>query len=234
MDGGERPRGIFVPVALSSRRPPIGRWVAIVAIALVALIAKPWAVSDRPTPGEGGARRDHSTPTVRPDVAAVPSPSDGAGALVASFCLDPGSWLVASVERWRDQRIKVWRALEPAASARGPGDPTIPLVSFVSEGLTELGWCAPVIGTERPAAPVDVTVWRRTGGVASTLTVVSSRPLSGHSAFGDLYRPPSLLASSRGGTWSAGTYVFRYRENDGRVRWFAVEVEIRPEPSRAP
>jgi hypothetical protein len=236
MDGGRPPRGVFVPVDLTSRRPPIERWLAAIVICLVVLIAKPWPASE-PSEPSGAAGGGQRAPTSRAVIGAVPNPSsarDDADVLVSLFCLDPRSWLIATVERWRDQRIRVWRALEPATSAGGPGDPTIPIVSVVSEGVTELGWCAPVIGDEKPAPPVDVTVWLRADGAASLLAVDSSRPVSEHSALGELYRPPGRGPSSRAAAWAAGTYVFRYREHDGRVRWFAADVEIRAAPTRTP
>lgn len=239
MDRGRPARGSFAAVDLTSRRPPIGRWAVIAAIALVVVVTKPWPTADgtgesSPVPNPSGQGSGAGRPS-------TPSPShrftDGAE-LVAAFCLDTRSWLVASVERSLersgDQRIRVWRALEPATSARGPDDPAIPDVSVVSEGLTELGWCAPVVGDEKPSPPVDVTVWLRTTGLARPITLNSSRPLSDRSPYGELYRPPGKGPSSRAAFWPDGTYVFRYRQSDGRERWFAIEVEIRPRPSLAP
>jgi hypothetical protein len=240
MDRGRPPRGSFAPVDLTHRRPPIERWAVIAAVALVIVVTKPWPSSggsDQPTraPETGSRHGTGSGPS------AVPSPSNpeaGAESLVAAFCLNTRLWLVASVERsverTIDQRIRVWRALEPATAASGPDDPTIPDTSVVSEGLTELGWCAPVIGNEKPTPPVDIAVWLRTAGVARPITLDSSRPLSDRSPYGELYGPPGKGPSSRAASWPDGTYVFRYREADGRERWFAIEVEIRRRPSPAP
>jgi hypothetical protein len=236
MDGGRAPRGTFSPVALTNRRPPIERWLVIVVIALIVVLVKPWQAAG---PGDGGSvagapRADAPLATNRllePSPSSTDSPANRA---VAAFCLQPGSWLVASVERWRDQRIRVWRALSPASSARGPDDPSIPVVPVVSEGLTELGWCAPVSGPESPSAPVAITVWLRSVGGAAPIAVDSSRPASDRSALGELYRPPGRGPSSRAASWLPGTYVFRYREHDGRERWFAIAVEIRPRLSPTP
>jgi hypothetical protein len=230
MDGGKAPRGTFVPVGLTTRQPPVGRWLAVTAVALVIVIAKPWSSPERSggTP-EGGATAGAPRNPAPAGTAAVPSTTTStAGQIVAAFCLDPGTWLIASVERWRDQRIRVWRALEPAVAATGPDDASIPIVPVVSEGLTELGWCAPVVGVEKPGGPVDVAVWRRSSGGATPIVVDTSRPVSDRSPFGELYRPPGLGPSSKATSWLAGTYVFRYHEGDGRERWFAVAVEIRP------
>ncbi len=235
MDGGRAPRGTFKPVALTDRRPPIERWLVVAGMVLVIVVVKPWQAAEPAAggaaagTGRGGASRvsDHPVPS--------PSSTDSpANLAVAAFCLRPGSWLVASVERWRDQRIRVWRALVPASSARGPDDPSIPIVPVVSEGLTVLGWCAPVSGPDSPTAPVEVSVWLRGADGAAPITVDSSRPAADRSANGELYRPPGRGPSSRAASWSAGTYVFRYREHDGRERWFAIAVEIRARLSPAP
>jgi len=99
------------------------------------LILKPWPESNPPAqPAVAGGALRH--PDAQEHVGALASPTDqrdAADAVVSSFCLEPRLWLVASVERWRDQRISVWRAVEPATSASGPDDPTIPIVSFVTE-----------------------------------------------------------------------------------------------------
>ena len=236
MDGGRAPRGTFSPVALTNRRPPIERWLAVVLVALVLVLVKPWQTAGQGGNGSApGARRADASPATDRLLGPSPSSTDSpANRAVAAFCLQPGSWLVASVERWRDQRIRVWRALSPASSARGPDDPSIPVVPVVSEGLTELGWCAPVSGPELPSAPVEITVWLRGAGGASPIEVDSSRPASDRSALGELYRPPGRGPSSRAASWLPGTYVFRYREHDGRERWFAIAVEIRARLSPAP
>jgi hypothetical protein len=238
MDGGREPRGTFSPVALTGARPPIGRWLAVAGIALVLVVAKPWQTDEG---GSGGSGTGAGAPVAGAPVATNPlaerSPSSSANAAeqaVAAFCLRPGSWLVASVERWRDQRIRVWRALAPANSARGPDDPSIPIVPVISEGLTELGWCAPVSGPESPSAPVTVTVWLRGTGGATLIALNLSQPAGDPSAFGALYRLPGPDAGSTAVPWLPGTYVFRYRESDGRERWFAIAVEIRPRLSPTP
>lgn len=237
MDGGRAPRGTFAPVAMAGRRPPVERWLAVVAVALVIVVAKPWPSPDG-SDGPGGAGVGAPTRSAPGALATtIPSPSASLAAadvLVSAFCLDTRSWLVASVERWRDQRIRVWRALQPASAASGPDDPAIPIVPVVSEGLIELGWCAPVLGDERPSAPVDVAVWRRSAGGALPIVVDSSRPASDRSPLGELYRPPGGSPTSAAPSWAAGTYVFRWREHTGRNRWFAVVVEIRPRPTSAP
>ena len=246
----------FAPVALSTRHSVTGRWVAIVVIALVVAIAKPWAGSQsadpdatggqpggRPSDAEGSLLTPMPTPTVR--IGSV-EPA------VSAFCLDPGGWRLASIELWRDQTIRVWRALEPAA-AIGPDDPTIPVIVVVSEGLPELGWCAPVIENDLPSRSATVKAWRRMASGSVSIRLDRSRPTDADSSFGALYGPPATPAigaaraippdsesagADAGGSpnplpaptdsWVDGIYVFRYGTAEGFEVWFAVQVELRP------
>lgn len=236
MDGDEPRHGSFAPVSLTSRRPPIGRWAVIATVILVVVVAKPWQ-----SVSTGASATAPRTPVPRPpEPSSVPTPAgnkDPARLAVATFCLDTRTWLVASVERSfersSEQRIRVWRALEPATSASGPDDPAIPIVSIVSEGLTELGWCAPTVADETPSPPVDVRVWIRAPGGARPITLDTSRPVSDRSPYGAIYGPPGQGPSSKADWWPNGTFVFRYREADGRERWFAIEVETRSVASPA-
>ena len=236
MNGDGPAHGSFAPVSLTGRRPPIERWAVIFTITLVIVVAKPWQ-----SPGDASGAGS-PTAVTRPsaDPAAVGTPSntdDPATAAVAAFCLNTRSWLIASVERTvghsGDQRIRVWRVLEPATSASGPDDPSIPDVSIVSEGLTELGWCAPIVGDEKPSPPVDMAVWLRSPTGARPITLDSSRPVTDRTPYGAMYRPPGRGPSSKAASWPNGSYVFRYREAGGRERWFAIEVEIRTRVSPA-
>jgi hypothetical protein len=236
MDGDGPRQGNFAPVSLTNRRLPIERWAVIVAVVLGVVVAKPW-----PSPNDGGSADASGTPSRRspqPSSAPTPmSPGDAARITVATFCLDTRTWLIASVERSferaSEQRIRVWRALEPATAASGPDDPAIPIVSIVSEGLTELGWCAPTVADASPRLPVDLDVWIRAPGGARPISLDSSRPVSDRSPYGALYRPPGKGPSSKATWWPDGTWVFRYGDAAGSQHWFAIEVETRPLPSPA-
>src|SRR6266498_2496532 len=123
MDGDGPAHGSFAPVSLTNRRPPLERWAVIAAVILVVIVAKPWESPDDRA-GAGGPTappRQSGQPSLAPSSSA----SDDADALrVAAFCLSTRSWLVATVERTvghaGDQRIRVWRVIEPAISASGP------------------------------------------------------------------------------------------------------------------
>jgi hypothetical protein len=238
MDGDGPAHGSFAPVGLTNRRPPIERWAVTAIVILVVLVAKPWqSAEDHVGAGPTAPPRATVQPTV---TAASDGLDDSAARSVAAFCLSTRSWLLASVERTvghaGDQRIHVWRVLEPAPAADGPDDPTIPTVSIVSEGLIELGWCAPTSGDERPSVPVSMTTWVRTptADQAVRITLDSSRPKSDTTPYGAIYRPPGKGPSSKATAWPNGTYIFRYREADDRQRWFAIDVETRALASPAP
>ena len=158
-----------------------------------------------------------------------------AGSAVTAICLNPASWRIATVERWRDQTIRVWRAIVPRTTATGPGDDRVPITSLVSEGVIELGWCAPVLGA-RIAGNADVEVWRRTAVGVSPVTMTSQRPGPGTSPYGALYGSPSAAPSTASASpaatvltlWNDGTYVFHQRAPNGDESWFGVDLEQRP------
>jgi hypothetical protein len=206
--------------------------VAIVFLVLIALV-KPWPSLDRPqtaaTPVFPAADPAPPTPT------AAPTPTDPAAA-VADICLGPGSWRIASIERWHDQTIRVWQAIQPA-HASGPDDGAIPIVPAIASEVWALGFCAPVAGPGRPAGPATVTVWRRAAGPPTRIALAQWVPRRPPSPFGQLFAAPMLEGAKscpvrseepqeprKPPGWPAGTYVFRYAEADREPVWFGVEV----------
>ena len=236
--GADHPaQGSFAPASLTGRRPPIERWALLAAVFLVVVVTKPWGATE----GDQGTGQLPSTARRSLPLSPAPTPSHTKAVVdleVTAFCLDNRSWLVASVERSlersTDRQIRVWRALEPAASAVGPEDSRIPVVSVVTEGLTELGWCAPTADGEIVSPTADVDAWVRAPDGARPIVLESSRPVSDTSPYGALYRPPGKGPSSKAAFWPNGTYVFRYREANARQRWFAIDVETRPVASATP
>jgi hypothetical protein len=144
---------------------------------------------------------------------------------VESICFNPLSWRVATIERWRDQTIRVWRAIEPRTVATGPEDGRVPITPLVSEGVIELGWCAPVDGTTRIVGSAIVEVWRRTPTGAQPVTMSSQRPGPATSPYGALYGAPAAPVVM---LWNDGTYVFHQRAPNGEESWFGVDLEQRP------
>jgi hypothetical protein len=231
--GGQPRDGAFAPTRLVSTRPPVGTWLAVTVLAVAIAFVKPWETEPAPSPtggavAEGRANASAAVGTAPSQVQTLLPGS--AGPLVAKFCLDPGSWRIATVERWRDQTIRVWRAIEPVDAASGPEDARIPIFPVVSEGITELGWCAPVTGPQRPVGHATIDAWRQTLSGWVAIRTTSTRPTGIGSSFGGLYAPPENADSEAPELWPDGDYVFRYREPTGRERWFGVEVELRPVP----
>lgn len=227
MPGRGSGRDSFAAVRMTGGSPPVARWAGAVALLLGLAIAKPWGGAPSPAAPSAPASRDRAVAMSRP-VATVDPYS--AGSAIATICLDPSSWRIATIERWRDQTIRVWRAIEPRPSATGPEDDRVPITSLVSEGVIELGWCAPVLGTIRIAGNAAVEVWRRTAVGVLPVTLTSHRPGPGTSPYGALYGSPTaaVSAASAVALWNDGTYVFHQRAPNGDDSWFGVNLERRP------
>jgi hypothetical protein len=236
----QRPR-VFSPEPVSTDHPHVLRWVALGALILVAVIAKPWAVGGAPEAGDGSSRPGAAVGEAAPSVPAIPpsaSPAppdrtDTAGPVVAGFCLDPGVWLVATVEGFGDRSRRIWRAMVTVSVADGPADPAIPTASIATEGVRTLGWCAPVVGRDRPGASSDIEAWSVEGVGARSMDLDRLRVSGPASPFGALYAPPaddsaaSPPSASAATSWPDGRIVFRYQAG-AMVRWFAIELDRHP------
>jgi hypothetical protein len=226
---------VVVPVAPGGGSDRIARWVAVAVVLVVVAVVKPWG-------GEDGAARSAAggAPSLRA-VAGAPAASSGASRAparavdeidpdVTLACLEPASWRVASIEAYDRQTIRIWRALDPGA-ATGPGDPAIPHVLIASEGVAELGWCAPAAGPDRPTGETTVQAWSLHEGTARALRLVRTGRTPRQSSFGAMYGPSSGVAGRQASPvagWPAGHYVFRVTLEDGDERWFGVDLELRP------
>ena len=232
-----RDPGTFAPVAIGGAGRPLVRWVVLATLALALAVLKPWgggapprptALVQAPIPAAGDLSsqipRDAGSATVPGgDIASRTEDAE-----VAQMCLNTESWLVASVEEEPGGTVRIWRALEPVTGLR-PDDPTVPWVYVGSQGVTALGWCAPIDGPERPSGGTTVDAWSVTDGIAHPISLLRIRPAGDQSALGGLYLP------ARGGTpttatglWSSGRYVFRVRSGNGPARVFGVDVEVNP------
>jgi hypothetical protein len=220
-------RDSFAAVRMTGASPPLGRWIGLAVVLLGVAIVKPWG-SDGASPASPATASRALALAGWASVSVVATPvvdTASAERAVESICFNPLSWRVATVERWRDQTIRVWRAIEPRAVASGPEDGRVPITPLVSEGVIELGWCAPVDDSVRMAGSAVVEVWRRTPTGAQPVTMSSQRPGPATSPYGALYGAPSAPVVT---LWNDGTYVFHQRAPNGEESWFGVEVERRP------
>lgn len=233
-----RDQGAFAPVAVAGPGRPLVRWVVLATLALALAVAKPWGggaaprptglVQAPPAPSSGDLssltpRADGSTTGPGSDVASRSQDAD-----VAQMCLNTESWLVASVEEEPGGSVRIWRALEPATGLR-PDDPAVPWVFIGSQGVTALGWCAPIDGPGRPSGGTTVEAWSVTGGIAHPISLLRIRPVGDPSSLGALYRPAhGSTPITATGLWSSGRYVFRVRSGDAPAQTFGVDIEVNP------
>jgi hypothetical protein len=238
----DRPTDDRPPASFESRLPdgdrspliPVAALAILVAIAVLTSRPAMPGAADGPASAPGvavGAARGTASPS------APPLPSSAASAIdpaVASICLEPGSWRTATIEMWRDKTVRVWRAIDPTP-ASGPDDAAIPIVPAVGTRIPAIGFCAPIVGPDRPAGAATIDAWRRnpaidpaTGGVSAALPIELHGlvPVGSPSPFGALFSP-SDPANATGG-WPPGVIVFRYTEIAGGqahvATWFGIEV----------
>jgi hypothetical protein len=196
--------------------------VATLAVLLLAII-KPWGA---PAADPQTAARSTAAPPPRDERrTAPPTPSRGSRVAI-DYCFEPGSWRVATVERWGEQVVRVWRAVDPVA-ATVPTDPGIPVSPVFADAVPEIGFCAPAVGPDQPSSPAVVTVWRVEGRRSSPLAVRQLRPGPGRPIeFGAMYAPVEGR-SAAATAWTDGRYVFRYRAlGRAATRWFGVDIHI--------
>jgi hypothetical protein len=213
------------PVRQVGRRGSVVPWVGVAIAALVLAVLKPWGSIAAPAPSG-----------IAPPSPAVLDSARNAPELL-SRCHNTDAWLLSTVETSRGQTVRVLRVLSPVASAE-PDDPAIPRVVFGSERVTELGWCAPVVGPDSSPGVAAVEAWSVVAGHAQRLAIGEDVP-GGSAAFGMLYRAPQDASVDRprgrpvrGGlatpSWRSGIYVFTVRDTAGAVRTFAIDLEIIP------
>jgi hypothetical protein len=219
--------------------------VGAVALLVGLAILKPWGVG-APSPSRAPRLATPSAVAVTPE----PTADVSAEGLASPICLGAGGWRVVSLETWRTQDVRVWRAIEPAPAATGPLDPEIPSVPIVAVELTALGWCAPAYGPAKPVGPATVTAWWVDEGVATALLLEQLQPAVGVTPIAALYRPlggcptnlrcaaPLASPASPGGAaaspprpehgaWTTGRVVFHWvDEGAGTEAWLAADIAI--------
>jgi hypothetical protein len=223
-------------VHVHARRPDttLATALGVVAVLVALAILKPW--------GAGSPAATLPLLAVAPTAAAImPAPTEDrtADGLAAPICLGSEGWRIASLERWRAEDVRVWRAIEPIADASGPLDPAIPAVPIVAVELTSLGWCAPTSGLGRPTGPAQVTAWSVRDGSAAELRIRQVLPIEGVTPIAALYVALTvctevadcvpLLPAPAPRRWDNERVVFRYTDLGAkRTSWLAADVTILP------
>lgn len=228
---------------VSAVRPPVADHGLALAGAVVAIlvgiaVVKPWGSATEPGPpalpplaARSVAPASGVPPTPRPTLDTSPE------GVAGPTCLGPGAWRIASLEAWRDQDVRVWRAIEPTMAATGPLDPAIPTVPVVGSEIEALGWCAPAYGPGRPIGPGQVDAWLVRGGVVLELELRRVLPARGETHLAALYVPLARCpldgpcTSPETGAvrqaWPSGRVVFRYADQgSGAVAWLGAEVTL--------
>jgi hypothetical protein len=234
-----RPTEDRPPASFESRLPhgdrspliPVAALVILVGIAVLTSRPAVSGFADGPAPGAA----DGAGPGSPPPAAQPPSaPAAVADEAVAAICLEPGSWRTATIETWRDQTVRVWRAIDPTP-ASGPDDPAIPIVPAVGTRIPAIGFCAPIVGPDKPAGAATIDAWRRNPAVdPATGAVTAASPIELHglvpegspSPFGALFGPSDPTSAASG--WPPGVVVFRYTSlaagQASVATWFGIEV----------
>ena len=102
--------------------------------------------------------------------------------------------------------------------ASGPDDPAIPFEPVVAASVTAIGWCAPIVGPDRPPLALTATLYRVQDGVARAIPYDRLEPPE-PDALGELWLPRSLGVGNRPG-WPMGRYVIELRSESGSYRRF--------------
>ncbi len=215
---------------------------AVVAVALVLAVLKPW--------GSPGQRAEPGLPsTVPAGLAASPGPTATPPGydMPGGQCFPGSAWRVYTIETNMGRLLRTWLSIEPGTAA-GPRDPVIPFVRVVADRVLALGYCVGS-GPDGPASLVGTRAWALSGRAAVPIVLA---PLVGYMPsepdLGAVYRPPeaSPVASpgtlpgtspaADAGAWSRGRYVFAVRQGsaDGDEQWFGVEIVVPPRESSVP
>jgi hypothetical protein len=210
--------------ARDGRRSAATTLLLIAALVIVAVV-KPWGELG---PSPGFAPVATPTPASAADRTRRTPAAPDAGDRLAQVCLDPAGWRIIATERWHDDSIRSWRAVD-ASMAYGPLDPAIRFTPVAAEAVPVLGYCAPISGPDRPPDDARGSVFAIGDGTSEQVRVRRLAPtddVSGGAAWSGWGRGSSGGAFSL--TWPLGRYVIEVGTPDGRyARWIGVEI-LRP------
>jgi hypothetical protein len=214
-----------------------GRSATITGVLLVAAFAlglvRPWdwlgagASSGTANPPDRSAGVAAGIATPQPT--ASPTPGPGTDAAAAETCAYPQSWRSATLQRWAGREAQVWTAVE-AVSASGPSDPAIPFQVVGGDEFRAIGWCAPVLGDDRPPLDARGRLFRLDGANADEVAYRLIAPAAPN-ALGELLAPDGPDPAF----WPPGRYVFELATPTGSwQRWLGLELREAGSPVATP
>jgi hypothetical protein len=163
---------------------------------------------------------------------ASPTPAPGSDAAAAQTCAYPQSWRSATIQEWAGRAARVWTAVD-ATVAGGPLDPSIPFQVIAGDRFSALGWCAPVLGPDRPPESAVGRLFRIAGGGATEPPLRLLEPAAPN-PLGELWIPAAAGAVGTV-TWPAGRYVIELATPSGSwTRWIGIELRVTPQPVLSP
>ena len=139
--------------------------VALVALALVVAVLKPWDWLDPPAvaPGREGAAIPAARPATSPTVAPTPASHDWTGVGPEVACLSGTRWLAVVDQVDGPTVSRSWTRLDPVP-ATDPLDAAIAGTHVYADSVQRIGFCAP--GAAGAPGSADVPAWARAPGSA--------------------------------------------------------------------
>jgi hypothetical protein len=218
---GSPDRVPVVPIGGHGREPLLVAALIVLGVAIALL--KPWGRDAATQPGLA-FQPANPAPIVGPAIVPMPTaaPADGAN----RACDYGPAWRLLTVARNAGRLVETWYSTDPV-HARGPDDPSIPVVRMYTEGLQELGYCAVTV----PAGPRPVLTteaWRLSPGASPERIplVRTGRFAPADPDVGALYAAPASPEGTAGLAWPQGRYVLvvRYGTQPLDGDWFSVAV----------
>ena len=213
----------------------------LITLAFVVGLVRPWdwlagtQAREATAPSSpSGAAAAAGSPGATTEGGPSPTPAPGSDAAAAQVCDYPQSWRSATMQDWAGRRARVWTAIQ-AVTATGPLDPSIDFQVIAGDHFTAIGWCAPVLGPDRPPLSATGRLFRVTSGKAVEPRSVLLEPAAPN-ALGELLAP-APGSNGVNGTWEPGRYVIEMATPERSwVRFIGLELRTVPViiPSSAP
>ena len=209
-------------------RGPVIVTVLVVGAFLLGLF-RPWDLLGPPgpgptatTPGLAAASPGNGTPVDGESARTTALRTSPPAPQTAITCALPAQWRSSTIEDWTGRQARVWKAVE-VVEATGPSDPSIQFEPIVSPMVTAIGWCAPVVGADRPPQNLTASLYRIRDGAAVPISYDRLEPPE-PDVLGELWVPRPLSVGNRP-SWPLGRYVIELRSaSGGYVRYLGLDL----------